>query len=245
MRRSAGITLTDLMVLTVLTTLFALFFFPGCRRSRDTGFGAAVTASRERAFRTVCMCNLRQIGLAMNQYAGENDGYFPKLVDASGCETHAYDPETGNINTTDPARTAFAVLLNKGYLTTTKVFICPSSGDRVPGDEFPCDFREADLDELILSDRQCSYGWDPTKSNSANANTALIADKPSYDVSVANAGTAENNSDNHMKAGQCVWYNDGHVKWMWTSMPESGDDPDIYLGDRGYERSSTDAKIIR
>ena len=56
---------------------------------------------------------------------------------------------------------------------------------------------------------------------------------------------AQNNSDNHNKEGQNVFYNDGHTKWMTTSKPDAGDDPDFYLGDAGYESSNTDAKIIR
>ncbi|GAJ16356.1 unnamed protein product, partial [marine sediment metagenome] len=98
-----------------------------------------------------------------------------------------------NINTTQDARTAFAVLLKKAYLTTTKVFICPSSFDEVPRFDFPRDFRNADLNELILGDDQCSYGWDPTKRNSANANCALIADRPPGYVSTVFKGTARNN----------------------------------------------------
>lgn len=82
------------------------------------------------------------------------------------------------------------------------------------------------------------------RSRSAVANCALIADKPSADVSEENAGTARNNSDNHKKKGQNVWYVDGHAKWRTTFTP-CGDDPDIYLGDSGYEDSLTDAKIIR
>ena len=64
-------------------------------------------------------------------------------------------------------------------------------------------------------------------------------------MSAANAGTARNNSDNHRKAGQNVFYNDGHTKWMTTSRPDAGDDPDVYLGGPGYEKSTSDAKIIR
>ena len=207
----------------------------------------ALWKAQEAARRTSCMSNVRQIGLAMQQYSTEWDGRFPPLVDSQGSEVRAVDPDSGRINTTDPARSAFALLLHKGYLTTTKVFVCPSSDDRVADAEqgFPTDFKDAELQELILNEDQCSYGWDPTKSSNANACTALIADKPSDDVSARNEGTEDNNSDNHRKEGQNVWYVDGHVKWATTSQPEAGDDPDIYLGDAGYERSHTDAKIIR
>ena len=99
--------------------------------------------------------------------------------------------------------------------------------------------------DLILAEDECSFGWDPTKRHSADATCAIIADKPAKDVSMANEGTAKNNSDNYHKVGQGVFYNDGHVKWGTTSRPDSGQDPDIYIGGPGYEHSNTDAKIIR
>ena len=245
MRRARGITLTDLVVLVVLAAVFAVLVFPGCG-SRSNAKTSALAQAHEAARRTQCMNNVRQIGLAMYQYAAEHDDQFPDLVNAEGEEVRAANDD-GTNNTTDPARSAFAVLLNRAYLTTTKVFVCPSSGDTVAtaDDGFPTDYKAVTLNKLILRENQCSYGWDPTKRASANASCALIADKPATDVSAASEGTEKNNSDNHEKAGQNVWYNDGHVKWSTTSQPDAGDDPDFYLGGTGYEISNTDAKIIR
>ena len=231
MRTEKGITLTDLLVLVVLLSALA------------GAFSYAELFGWKQRRRTSCMNNVRQIGLAMNQYAGENDGDYPKLVDAKGNEVPAVD-ERGNVSR-EPARSAYAILLNKAYLTTTKVFICPATKDQVPGKDFPNDFREADLEDLLFKENECSYGWDPTKNNSVNASCALIADKPSWNIAEMDAGTAKNNSDNHKKKGQNIWYNDGHVKWATTSKPEAGDDKDVYLGGKDYWKSTKDAKIIR
>ena len=235
MRKGKGFTLIELLVVIAIIGILAGFLLP------------ALAKAQEAARKTACMNNVRQIGLAMMQYSGEHDGDFPKLVDTNGIEVPAVD-DSGNA-APEEARTAFALLLQKAYLTTTKIFICPSTHDRVPDDTFPSDFRNADLQLLVLTKNQCSYGWDPTKRSSANANCALIADKPSVDLGSAgdsNEGTAKNNSDNHNKEGQNVWYNDGHVKWATTTKPDSGDDDDIYLPDQGggYETSATDAYII-
>ena len=55
-------------------------------------------------------------------------------------------------------------------------------------------------------------------------------------------GSRKHNSPNHMDEGQNIFYADGHVKWSNDPAPD-GDD--IYLGGPGYEKSNTDAKIVR
>ncbi len=55
-------------------------------------------------YRINCRSNLKNIGLAMKQYADDNDGWFPNKNGVAGFE-----------------------MLRKKYLTDSKVFICPSS----------------------------------------------------------------------------------------------------------------------
>ena len=226
-----GIIIGVVLVIVVILVAAGVFLLP------------ALAKAQEAARRASCMNSCRQIGLAMTQYAEEHDGAYPNLVDENGKEVPAVGPD-GKVSPL-PARTAFAILLKREYLTTTKVFVCPSSNDRVTDDTFPSDYASARLQNLILPEKNCSYGWDPTKKHSADPTCALVADKPSDDVSPANEGTWNNNSDNHNKEGQNVFYNDGHIKWATTSAPDGGDDTDIYLGGPGYETSNTDAKIIR
>ena len=231
MGRRKGFTLIELLVVIAIIGILAGFLLP------------AISRALEMARRAACMSNGRQIGLAMFQYAADHDDAFMDLVDTTGQVVPAVDGN-GNISV-EPARSGFALFFKLGYLTTTKVFICPSSYDRTAGDTFPSNYKEAPLQDLILEEINCSYGWDPTKKHSATATCAILAEKPSDDVAEANEGTAQNNTDNHNKEGQNVFYNDGHTKWMTTAKPDAGDDPDIYLGDAGYEMSNTDAKIIQ
>jgi hypothetical protein len=188
------------------------------------------------------MSNVRNIGQCLFMYAGDHGGRFMPLVDAAGNRVPAVD-NTGVVSIL-PARTAFAVLFKDGYLTTTAVFYCTSSGANRPK-SFPTDFKNAPLASLILPEGNCSYGWDPTKTHAADATCAILADNPPNNASRAANGTAANNSPNHRGCGQNVFYNDGHVKWGVTPAPDSGDDPDIYTGAAGYEKSATDAKIVR
>jgi len=233
MNRHRGFTLIELLVVIAIIGILAGFLLP------------ALARAQEMARRVHCLSNARQIGLAMIQWAGDHDDAFMDLVDAAGTEVPAVDT-SGNISP-EPARSGYALLFSRGYLTTPRVFICPSSHDRGTDDTFPSDYKNAPLQNLILDDRNCSYGWDPTKRHSAAATCAIVADEPDDNPAPADAeeGTARNNSANHNKEGENVFYNDGHTKWMTTSRPDSGDDPDFYLGDTGYESSNTDAKIIR
>jgi hypothetical protein len=207
--------------------------------------------------RAYALNDLRQIGLAMIQYATDNDDDFMMLATGEGNEiVPAVDPETGEISNLS-ARHGFAILLKRGYITGYKIFICRSSRDRLPAigegpGQMPVDPHQADLARCILPENCCSYGYDITKSHAVSPECAILADKPS-DYVVANyaslnprnMGTRKHNSDNHGGKGQNVYYNDGHVKWATTSAPDDGDDDDIYVGGPGYETSYTDARIIR
>ena len=230
MRKRKGFTLIELLVVIAIIGILAGFLLP------------ALAKAQEAAHRVACLNNVRQIGMSMKMFAGDHDGYFMDLADDTG-GTEPGVATDGTISTLE-SRRGFAILMNQAYLTTAKVFICPSSSDRVVDDTFPSDYKEATLDELLFEANQCSYGWDPTKKNSAHATCAVISDKPPVaGATSGNEGTAKNNSDNHSNEGQNVFYNDGHVKWATTSKPETGDDPDFFLGDTGYETSQTDSFI--
>ena len=184
----------------------------------------------------------------MIQYAGDHDDRFPPLVDASGALVPAVD--NAGVVSNLPSRTAFAVLLKDGYITTTKAFVCKSEpgAHAVEYTGMSSSLGYKDIDNAVLanglSDSTCSYGWDPTKTHAVDATCAIIADKPR--PIAGSPGTFANNSENHSGGeGQNVFYNDGHVKWQTTPRNDSLTDNDIYTGAPGYETSLTDALIRR
>ena len=85
-RRMSGwviVLITAGAAVTVGLLLYFLVVVPTIREAWDA------------AHRATCMHHLWQVGGGLNFYAMENDGDFPRLVNASGQEVPGYDPETG------------------------------------------------------------------------------------------------------------------------------------------------------
>jgi len=127
-------------------------------------------AGREGIRRAVCMNYVHQIGLAMVEYADAHEGNYP--------------PSLGT-------------LMQEGYLTTQKVFFCPSSGHRMPPD-FPVDLKKADLPVLNQIEKFGSYEMVKGLRHENRSNVIVLYDKP----------------DNHGSAGRNCFFDDGHVRWF-------------------------------
>ncbi|MBI4023835.1 MAG: type II secretion system protein [Verrucomicrobia bacterium] len=71
-RGEACFTLIELLVVIAILSILVALLSP------------ALSTAREKARQISCMNNLRQLGLMLMQYAGDNDGYSPRCLDPDG-----------------------------------------------------------------------------------------------------------------------------------------------------------------
>lgn len=100
----SGFTLIELLVVIAIIAILAAILFPVFSRARES------------ARRTSCLNNEKQLGLAFQQYADDNNGFYP----ASAA------PQTGGWQSWDT--------MIQSYVKADKVFRCPSDDTKhAPG----------------------------------------------------------------------------------------------------------------
>ncbi len=80
MKKYRAFTLIELLVVIAIIAILAAMLLP------------ALSAARERARAANCMNNLKQYGLALHMYSGDNDGYCPAQTTSTGVYFEAFYP---------------------------------------------------------------------------------------------------------------------------------------------------------
>ena len=231
MQRPKGFTLIELLVVIAIIGILAGFLLP------------ALAKAQESARRAACLNNIRQVMLAMIQYAGEYDDEYPDVVE-------------GDTEGASAPQRRLAKLLSLGYLNADKVFKCPSA----PYDEKPdrsllsedtlSDSTDTSIADALLIDGYASYGIDPDVNHTHSSSRAVLADKPAKAYWGPNGNSPESgedgsNSENHKSDGQNIAYNDGHIKWSPTCKDDANIDRNIFADDVSGTLNDADDSNVR
>jgi len=135
-------TLIELLVVMAIIALLAALLLPALASARDKGRKAA------------CLSNLRQLGIAVLNYASDNDGKIPYGPKAPPFTSAAdFYPSTGAptslISLQSGAPVGLGLMLSQQLAGQPKVLFCP-------GSDQPLD-ATAELAKVGANQAQCSY----------------------------------------------------------------------------------------
>ncbi|HTR40206.1 MAG TPA: hypothetical protein VMH87_01145 [Pseudomonadales bacterium] len=191
-KRTQALTRMEILAIIAIVAILALLFLPRVATKRKPPHRYTRSPQIE------CVNNLKQVGLALRIWEGDNNGKYPMSVSVTnggGMELIA----DGNV------AGCFQVVSNE--LSTPRILICPADKDRVSAANFQKDFNNSHISYFINPDadeshpQQIMSGDDNLAVNDVPVKSGLVA-IPFEEISWT--------PDRHGSAGN-VLYADGSV----------------------------------
>jgi prepilin-type N-terminal cleavage/methylation domain-containing protein/prepilin-type processing-associated H-X9-DG protein len=114
LRGRGAFTLAELLVVCAILSILAAIIFP------------VMTAAMDRSHRTVCVSNLREIGMALNLYEGDNNGRMPMSMAGAKPDNVPLQDWDGGF----PGVGGLVVVLYSYCGKSTGIWMCPSGPTR-------------------------------------------------------------------------------------------------------------------